>query len=280
MSLSPSVVDSLPYVNAGLNYLAPMTEKPRTYSFDPPDGNPKTNVRDDLHVCAIHDARPVSKDISLGEYGFELIAEPTTLDDFTDEDAIRSVYYKESEDILKRITGAYRVVIFDHTVRRRQAGVNDRTQGAPRQPASRVHVDQTVKSGPQRVRHELPEEADELLKGRVQIINLWRPICVPAWDSPLAVCDPHSVTDDDLVASDLVFPNRIGETYALTFSPRHRWLYYPGMRTDEALLLKCYDSATDGTVRFVPHGAFADPSTPPDAPPRESIELRVMVFSH
>lgn len=280
MSLSSAVVDSLPYVNAGLNYLAPMTEKPRTFSFDPPDGIPKTNVRDDPHVCAIHDARSVAADISFDEYGFGLIAAPTTLDDFSDDDAIRRVYYKESEDLLKQVTGAHRVFIFDHTVRRRQTGIDDRTQGAPRQPASRVHVDQTLKSGPQRVRHELPDEADELLKGRVQIINLWRPINVPAWDSPLAVCDPHSVADGDLVASDLVFPDRVGETYALTFNPQHRWLYYPGMRTDEALLLKCYDSATGGAARFVPHGAFTDPSTPPDAPPRESIELRIMVFGN
>jgi hypothetical protein len=62
------------------------------------------------------------------------------------------------------------------------------------------------------------------------------------------------------------------------FTPDHRWFYFPKMTADEALLLKCYDSATDGRARFAPHTAFVDPTTPEDAPPRESIELRALVF--
>ncbi len=71
---------------------------------------------------------------------------------------------------------------------------------------------------------------------------------------------------------------RSGETYSVKYSPNHRWYYIPEMRTDEALLLKCYDSATDGRTRFGPHTAFTDPTTPADAAPRESIELRTLVF--
>ena len=78
----------------------------------------------------------------------------------------------------------------------------------------------------------------------------------------------------DLVASDLIYPNRSGETYSVKYNPNHRWYYIPEMRTDEALLLKCYDSATDGRTRFGPHTAFIDPTTPADAAPRESIELQ------
>jgi hypothetical protein len=141
-------------------------------------------------------------------------------------------------------------------------------------------VDHTAKSGPQRVRDLLPYEAEELLKGRVQIINLWRPIRNPVRDAPLAVCDARTVKADDLVPSDLVYRDRTGETYSVTYRPEHQWFFVPQMRPDEALLLKCYDSEIDGRSRFLPHSAFIDPTAPPDAPPRESIEIRALVFEH
>src|SRR4029077_17224688 len=124
----------------------------------------------------------------------------------------------------------------------------------------------------------LPAEAEELLRGRVQIINLWRPIHGPVQDAPLAVCDALSVAPEDLLASDLVYRDRIGETYSVTYNPAHRWFYLSAMTPDEALLLKCYDSSTDGRARFAPHSAFTDPTAPADAPLRESIELRTLVF--
>jgi hypothetical protein len=176
------------------------------------------------------------------------------------------------------LTGADRVHIFDNTVRRRVPGAEDRWGGGPRQPVPRVHVDHTVKSGPQRVRDLLPDEAERLLLGRVQIINLWRPLRGPLLDMPLAVADAQSVRPEQLIASDLVYKDRVGETYSVTYDPRHRWYYVPRMESDEVLLLKCYDSKTDGRARFAPHTAFADPTTPADAPPRESIELRALVF--
>ena len=112
----------------------------------------------------------------------------------------------------------------------------------------------------------------------VQIINLWRPIRGPLRDAPLAVCDAQTVSPDDLVPSDLIYPHRVGETYGVKYNPAHHWFYVPEMRTDDVLLLKCYDSELDGRARFLPHTAFIDPTTPPDAPPRESIELRTLVF--
>jgi hypothetical protein len=156
--------------------------------------------------------------------------------------------------------------------------LKDRSTGAPRQPATRVHVDHTARSAPQRVRDLLPDEAEELLKGRVQVINLWRPIRGPLQDSPLAVCDARTVAFEDLVPSDLVYRERVGETYSVTWNPAHEWYYAPDMRRDEALLLKIADTKTDGRSRFMPHTAFTDPTTPAAAFPRESIELRTLVF--
>ena len=163
-------------------------------------------------------------------------------------------------------------------MRKRAEGAADVRNGGPRQPATRIHVDQTHDSGRNRVYEHLPEEADELVKGRVQVINLWRPIRGPVLDAPLAMADGRTVAPADLVASDLIYPNRKGEIYSVRYNPAHRWYYVPRMAADEALLLKCYDSATDGRTRFGPHTAFVDPSTPADAPPRESIEVRTLVF--
>ena len=121
-------------------------------------------------------------------------------------------------------------------------------------------------------------EAERLLCGRVAIVNLWRPIRGPLLDAPLALTDARSIADHDLIAADLVYPDRRGQQYLVAFDPAHRWLYASAMEQCEALLFKCYDSRTEGTARFVAHAAFTDPATPPDAPLRESIELRALVF--
>ena len=277
MGLQNEKIAASSFVTADLNYLAPPLDRPRTYTFEPPSGEPKSNIVPEPHSLAIHDIRPISETVSLDLEGFALVRQKSSVKDFYDEDEIKNVYYPEAERLIKAATGADRVFIFDHTVRKRVQGVADR-DGGLRQPVARVHVDHTEKSGPQRVRDLIPGEAEELLKGRVQIINLWRPIRGPLLDSPLAVCDARTVKSDELVASDLVYPNRVGETYSVKYNPDHQWFYVPRMTADEALLLKCFDSRTDGRARFAPHSAFIDPTTPPDAPPRESIELRTLVF--
>jgi hypothetical protein len=271
-------VEDLPHVEAALNYLAPMTERPRNYTYDPPPGVPRSNTFPETHVVPILSVRPVVGEVSLDREGFAVVHHDSAVRDFYDDAEVRRTYYPEAERVLKEATGARRVFVFDHTVRRRVRGVDDRAAGTPRQPATRVHVDHTAKSGPQRVRDFLGDDAEELLRGRVQVINLWRPIRGPLRDAPLAVCDARSVAPGDLVPSDLVYRDRVGETYAVRFNPQHRWFYVPDMQRDEALLLKCYDSETDGRARFAPHTAFEDPTAPPGVAPRESIELRTFVF--
>jgi hypothetical protein len=278
MSLASATIETLAGVRAELNYLAPGTARPRTYTYDPPAGTARSTVVNEPHTLFIADARPILRDVSLDEEGFALVRHQSRVADFYNEQEVRSVYYAEAEHVLKEATGADRVFIFDHTVRRRVAGGEDRRADQPRQPVPRVHVDHTETSGPRRVRDLLPDEADKLLRGRVQIVNIWRPIRGPLLDAPLAVCDAATVKPEQLVASDLVYPTRVGETYSVTYDPAHRWFYVPRMRADEALLLKCYDSRNDGRARFAPHSAFTDPSTPADAPPRESIEIRALVF--
>jgi hypothetical protein len=271
-------LDDLPYIKAELNYLVPMNERPRNYTFDPPPGVARSNTAHEAHRVPIHSARPIETDISLDRQGFALLHYQSAVRDLWNEDELRRIYYPEAERVIAEATGADKVFIFDHTLRRRVHGAADRAADTPRQPATRVHVDHTAKSGPQRVRDFFGDKADELLRGRVQVINLWRPIRGPLRDAPLAVCDARSVAPGDLVPSDLVYQNRVGETYAVTYNPEHRWFYVPEMQPDEALLLKCFDSKTDGRARFLPHTAFEDPTAPADALPRESIELRTLVF--
>lgn len=150
-------------VEADLLYIAPMTERAHSYTYDPPPGVPRSNT-----VNAVH---------------------RVTVRDFYDEDELRRVYYPEVEHLVAQYTGASRVIIFDHTIRRRHWGAEDRTSGLPRQPATRVHNDYTESSAPQRIRDLMGEEADALLGHRYEFINVWRPIRGPLRDAPLAMCD-------------------------------------------------------------------------------------------
>ncbi len=210
MGLQQAKLESLPFVTAELNYLAPTPGKPRTYAFDPPPGEPKSTALPEPHNVPIFDARLIAGNLSLDREGFALVRHPTIVKDFYDDKEVRSVYYPAVEAFLKATLKADRVFIFDHTVRKRVEGVADVRGAGPRQPATRVHVDQTDKSGANRVREHLPDEAEELLKGRVQVINVWRPIRGPLRDAPLAMCDGQTVEAGDLVAlrSDLSEPQR------------------------------------------------------------------------
>ncbi len=271
-----ATIESTTKVLAELNYLMPTQERPRSFTYQPTDGSPRSTSQPEPHRLQVSDIRADDHVFSLDDDGFAVIHHWSSVIDFEDEAQIREIYYAEAEALLKEITGADRVYIFDHTLRRRIPGQQDNRDG-PRQPATRVHVDHTVRSAPQRVRELLPDEAEELLRGRVQVINLWRPINHPVYDAPLAVAEAGSVRVDDLVPSDLIYPNRIGETYNVLFNPAHRWHYVKEQRPNEVLLLKCYDSRTD-VARFAPHTSFIVPNVPADAPARESIELRALVF--
>ena len=122
MSLQANVVARLPHVEADMNYLAPMADRPRNYTFEPPAGVPRSNIVHEAHKVAIHDARPVAGEVSLDANGFALVNHRSAVRDFFDDEEVRRVYYPEVERVLKQATGAYRVHIFDHTVRRRVDG--------------------------------------------------------------------------------------------------------------------------------------------------------------
>lgn len=261
------------HVEATLNYLKYDGSRPVVDAAQAVAGQPAIPMLP--YSVLIRDARAESVPPSLDVSGFELLSHRSAMHDFADDALIRELYYAETEALLKRATGAEKVVIFDHA--KRLDAPQPGSAGAP--PVRGVHCDQTFKSGPRRVRDHLPpEEAEMRLRGRHAIINVWRPIGAPVYTAPLAVCDARSIALDDIVPTDFANAGKVGEVALFKPNAAHRWFYYSQMRPDEALLIKIFDSLTDGTARLSAHTAFDDPTAASDAPPRRSIEVRALVF--
>lgn len=266
-------------VEASVNFLRPMDGRPVSYRCEPPPGVPVTTGKYDPHRVTISDGRPLAIDLSLDVQGFASLDAPTAFSVFGDEHAIRSVYYAEVEEMIQSVTGAALVITFDHNIRSaaRAAAGDPGIRG----PVLYAHADFTARSGRDRVRRVLEGrglDVGALLERRFGIVNLWRPIGRPVDKFPLAMCDASTVGPNDLVASDLVYRDRVGENYALSFNQDQLWYYFPRLAPDEAILFKGYDSSEEVVARFTAHSAFEDPTTPPDAPERESIEARALAI--
>jgi hypothetical protein len=262
-------------VEASLRFLADAAVKPVSYNPPPGTGVPRREGNYGDFRVRIRDARPIAGTLSLDRQGFVLTRHDTAIGDFYDAAELSAVYYPEIERLVKEATGATKVVVFDHTIRVAERAV----ERGLRAPVQMVHNDYTERSGPQRVRDLLPEdEAAARLTRRFAEYNVWRPISGPVRMWPLALADASSIAPQDLVTCDLVYEDRTGEIYYGVYNPAQRWYYVPAMAREEAVVIKCYDSARDGRARFSLHSAFDDPRTPPDAPPRESIEVRTLAF--
>jgi hypothetical protein len=265
-----------PWVEAPVNYLADLSVKPVTYNPPAGTGLPRRvgNYRD--FKVRIHDGRPIAKDLSLDRQAFILTHHDTHLLDFYDEDEVRTRYHAEVEALIKRETGAAKVVVFDDTIRTADRAV----ERGLRTPVRSVHNDYTERSGPRRVRDLLPaDEAEARLKKRFAEYNVWRNIAHdPVEMVPLGFVDSESITARDLAVCDLVYADRTGEIYQGVYNADHRWYYFPRMTRDEAVIIKCYDSIKDGRARFSLHSAFDDPTSPAGAKPRQSIETRAFAF--
>lgn len=260
-------------VEASLTFYAPPADgsAPFNYVEKPPEGQPQRNYTEDDHTVTVHDIRGHESEYDFNVNGFGVIQNvPASAEkDFTDDESIKAHYYPEVEKLLlDNVPGANRIFFFDHTVRRS-------SPGAPRAPVTRAHIDQTRASAEKRVHYHMGDEAETLLKSRVRLINVWRPLNGPVVASPLAYADSRTVTDDQLQGVQHRYPDRVGETAGVKYSPEGKWHYLSGMTNDERILLQCYDSK-DGAR--TPHSAFVDPRTKKDWPGRESIEVRALVF--
>lgn len=263
-------------ITAGLHYTVDTGVKPVNESFGPNNIRRRVTGEHEIRQMTIRDGRPLRNEFDLEVTGFEFVGHLTRVRDFFDSEELKRVYYPEVEALVKQVSGASRVVVFDHTLR--SGDEAEREARLVREPVLNVHNDYTEWSGPQRVRDLLPGEADELLKGRFAIIQVWRAIGPPIQSNPLAIADARSLAPKDLIRAERRYPNRVGETYRIGYNPAHRWYYFPLMRRDEALVFKVFDSAKDGRARFTAHSSFVDPTTPAGAPPRQSIEARTLAF--
>ena len=265
-------------VIAPLLYLGSCPDVPYSYVGRPPPGMPPDNCQFVSRPVVIHDARDTAGFLDLDRNGFELWHAPSSVRDFLDEEEVEWRYVPELVELVLRATGGEEAHVFDHLLRRREFGRPPMTLGGKSGPfagpAGRVHVDYTEASGARRlgkVRVGRPPP------DRFAIVNVWRSIgAAPVLDTPLALCDARSVRPEDLVATELRYPERTGEISLVRHRPEHLWFHVSEMRRDEVLLFKQYDSERS-VARFVPHAAFDHPAMPPDAPPRQSIEARVLV---
>ena len=264
-----------------LTYMIRQKEKPYFESAFSTGGEPRVFFKTEKCPTAIGDMRKIAASLSIDINGFELVSHQSDVADLYDDHLIRTKYNLELEAFLKKKTGADQIIIFDHTRRSNNLDGANNHDGR-RGPAIRVHSDYTEKSGPQRAIDTLGDaEFKRILAkgGQVIQVNVWRPITGPVESSPLALADSASIPQDDLIATDQRFPDRIGEIYSLAHGMRHRWYYAPEMTPEEVILIKGWDSIDDGRARFTPHGAFEHPSQTAKSKPRESIETRTyLVF--
>lgn len=268
---------SLPTIEVPLTFIAPTTARPSVLmSAKHEEGNRRTGDFQSLPIDIV-DARGLSEPPILDEEGFALKKHRTSVADFYDRAAVEEVYYAEIAELLRLATGAAEVHVFDHTLR-----VEDEAKRRihhTRLPVSIVHNDYTEASALQRVRDVLaPEAAERLLAGRFAIVNVWRSFGASAERFPLAVADGRTVLQTDYVAVDLIYSDRTGEIYYTAHSSGQRWFYFSRMQPDEILLFKCFDSVRDGRTRYTAHTGFANPHAPTATPPRESIEVRTLLY--
>ncbi len=281
--MSISTAEAAQDVRAPLTFIVPQETKPYFHSAALTGGTPKVFFDVENRTVSIRDMRPIAAALSLEHQGFVLLPHASAVDDLYDDETVLGVYNPEIEALLRAHTDADQVVIFDHT-RRSDGGEGAANPDGVRGPAERVHVDYTTTSGPVRAREVLgAETVDRLMAGggRIVQVNVWRPIAGPVRRTPLAVADAGSVAGEELVATEQIFPDRVGEIYQLAHGSRQRWYWAPAMRRDEVLLIKGWDSLDDGRARFTPHGAFRLPDQGPDDPPRQSIETRTyLLYAH
>ncbi|MDH3443071.1 MAG: methyltransferase [Deltaproteobacteria bacterium] len=263
-------------VTVDIHYTVDTGEAIVNETFGPNNTRRRNVGTQELKPMAVQNGRLLADRFSLDEQGFSFVEHVTKVSDFFQADQLKSVYYPEVEQLIKKVSGASRVVIFDHTLR--SGDEDERETRLIREPVLSAHNDYTEWSGPQRVRDILVDESERLLGARFAIIQVWRAINQPIRKNPLALADAKSVAMEDFLLSERRYPDRVGQTYRLKYNPNHRWFYFPEMRRDEALVFKVYDSEKDGRARFTPHTSFDDPMSPPDAPPRQSIEVRAFAF--
>ncbi|KAL8882646.1 MAG: hypothetical protein Q9198_000394 [Flavoplaca austrocitrina] len=265
-----------------------LEEKPYEIFMQIPEDLPhirRTNlVFGRVHEQLVEDVRGREEQYRLNEHGFQVLRAPTSFADFASKEAVEDVYLPECIQLLKdNVEDVDRVFFFnwrlrngDMSLQKKKFDLNNPTSTVV--PAIYAHVDESFKGAYARVQEYMKGETEALLKGRLRLINIWRPL-KPVEEWPLAFCDGRTVKRDDLIASDNIRSKYIGENLFAKYSPDYRWHYISDQKPDEVTLLKIFDSK-DGVTKQTPHAAFKLSNPKPNPAFRESIEVRALVFTN
>ncbi len=276
MSQAAEIAQNLDFVEADLNYVVDDGQPSIRYIDWPEEAHNAHLPTYEARRTRIWNGRTAAERFSLPAHGFRMVRHDTAVKDFYDEAEVLRVYYPEVEALILAESSARSVVVFDHTVRTADDGRH--AERWIRQTVKSVHNDYTERSAPKRVRDILPDEADRLLQGRYGIVQVWRSVAPRVESEPLAMCDGRSIPEVGFIRNERRYRDRTAETYHIAYNPAHRWFYFPYMTRNEALVFKVFDSDASAGVRFTAHTSFDDPTTPPGAKLRESIEMRALVF--
>lgn len=273
--------DDVKTVRASLNYTKEIDKLTELYFYEDPAAAHIHEPGDDPREVEFHDGWSRGKEFDVDKHGFSLHDFRTQYPDgqWEDDERVRKDFYPEVVEFLKKELGAQRVLCFDHTIRSKVNAAKKLTQEtntSQRAPVRLVHCDYTAESGGVRVRQLLKDEADDLLSRRVAFVNVWKPTA-KVEEMPLAMCDVTTSPMDDFFKLYLRYRDRTGENYVMRHSDKHKWWYFPAMEADKVIILKTFDN-DQSRARFVGHSAFEDPTSKPDAPARESVEIRTICF--
>ncbi|KAK4200761.1 hypothetical protein QBC40DRAFT_253766 [Triangularia verruculosa] len=266
-----------------IGFIAPLPqwEKEKTFclALPLPDNQPKTNLVIDQHTVMLRDVRGREEQYDLDTHGFTFAAMPPLKVDLDDEQALRTDYVQQMEDFLREKLQADIVHVFDYTLRRVKPQGASYNWNEARPPGTSAHVDQSPHAAFTRMRLHLEGNIETLKTGRVQLINIWRPIVGPVKDMVLGICDARTVENEDLITHDLVYHHYVGENLQLKYNSKQRWYFLDNMEPGEGIIFKNFDSIMDGRARLAPHAAFKRlGEVPANSPLRQSIEIRAIVY--
>ena len=265
----------MPDILSNITYIVRQKKKPYYESSALTGMIPKLHFKTETRKVLIKDIRD-SKNFSLIKNGFVLKKIKFNLE----EKDIQNNYIQYKRDLSKFIKELFPykyINIFDIT-RRSNERTGASNKDGPRQPAERAHVDYTNSSGLVRAKQILKNKFSEFRNCRVIQLNVWRPLCSKVLSSPLAIADASSISQKDLIATDQIFPDRIGEIYHLAYEKKQKWYWVSEMRNNEALIFKGWDSVTSNkVVKFTPHTSFNIPNQKVNEHPRQSVEARIFI---
>ena len=220
----------------------------------------------------VHDARPriIKDEIGLEKTGFTLVENVSSCSNFRDEKVIKEIYLPEMRNLICQVTGAAAAYHYGFLVRtEKPVDFNDGY-------ARFVHCDYNVERIESMSHDVLRDNGVEPKKGELYAwFNTWQPFDNPAINNPLAFIDAGSLPREDVIDYYYTGRNRDSLVAAPVYNPNHRWCYFPEMTIDEVIILKQMDQRPD-RVLYCPHTSFDNPTAESEAPPRRSIETRVL----